>query len=35
MVAADVRLNTNWLDFTILGIYFVVVLGVDGWPSAM
>src|SRR3954471_14488639 len=26
--ASDVRLDTNWLDFAILGVYFVVVLGV-------
>jgi SSS family solute:Na+ symporter len=32
VAAANVRLNTNWLDFTILGIYFVVVLGV-GWVA--
>ncbi|MDX6728478.1 MAG: solute:Na+ symporter, family [Baekduia sp.] len=32
VAAADVRLNTNWLDFTILGIYFVVVLGI-GWVA--
>src|SRR3954465_8913942 len=28
LAAADVRLNTNALDFAILGVYFVVVLGV-------
>src|SRR3954453_21157237 len=28
LAAAEVRLNTNALDFAILGIYFVVVLGV-------
>ncbi|GEC06861.1 sodium:solute symporter [Streptomyces spinoverrucosus] len=27
-LAAELRLPTNWLDYTILGIYFVVVLGV-------
>src|SRR3954452_19043212 len=26
--ASDVRLDTNWLDFLILGVYFLVVLGV-------
>jgi SSS family solute:Na+ symporter len=28
LAASDVRLDTNWLDFAILGVYFVVVLGV-------
>src|SRR4051812_40068073 len=28
LAAADVRLNTNALDFAILGVYFIVVLGV-------
>lgn len=27
-LAAELRLPTNWLDYTILGIYFVVVLGI-------
>jgi len=27
-LAAGLRLPTNWLDYTILGIYFVVVLGI-------
>src|SRR5690606_3286504 len=27
-LAAELRLPTNWLDYTILGIYFLVVLGV-------
>ncbi|WP_171108249.1 MULTISPECIES: sodium:solute symporter family protein [unclassified Streptomyces] len=27
-LAVELRLPTNWLDYTILGIYFVVVLGV-------
>src|SRR4051794_14023279 len=26
--ASDARLDTNWLDFLILGVYFLVVLGV-------
>src|SRR6185312_12543535 len=30
--AADVRLNTNALDYAILGVYFVTVLGV-GWVA--
>src|SRR3954452_24504970 len=28
LAASDVRLDTNALDFAILGVYFVVVLGV-------
>jgi solute:Na+ symporter, SSS family len=32
LAAADVRLNTNALDYAILGVYFVVVLGV-GWVA--
>src|SRR4051812_22878313 len=28
LAASGVRLDTNWLDFSILGVYFVVVLGV-------
>jgi SSS family solute:Na+ symporter len=28
LAASDVRLNTNALDFAILGVYFVVVLGI-------
>ncbi|MFD0070022.1 Na+/galactose cotransporter, partial [Streptomyces sp. NPDC127574] len=28
MLAAELRLPTNALDYTILGIYFVVVLGI-------
>ncbi|CAL9505043.1 hypothetical protein SUDANB6_03527 [Streptomyces sp. enrichment culture] len=27
-LAAELRLPTNWLDYSILGIYFVVVLGI-------
>jgi len=27
-LAAELRLPTNWLDYTILGIYFAVVLGI-------
>ncbi|MGW6904948.1 sodium:solute symporter family protein [Streptomyces sp. NPDC054940] len=27
-LAAELRLPTNWLDYTLLGIYFVVVLGI-------
>ncbi|MGI5369447.1 sodium:solute symporter family protein [Streptomyces iakyrus] len=27
-LSAELRLPTNWLDYTILGIYFVVVLGI-------
>lgn len=27
-LAAGLRLPTNWLDYTILGIYFLVVLGI-------
>lgn len=27
-LAAELRLPTNWLDYTILGIYFLVVLGI-------
>ncbi|MFE0808096.1 sodium:solute symporter family protein [Streptomyces sp. NPDC058848] len=27
-LAAELRLPTNWLDYTILGIYFVAVLGI-------
>src|SRR4051812_23045539 len=27
-LAAELRLPTNWLDYTILAIYFVVVLGI-------
>ncbi|MET9256672.1 sodium:solute symporter family protein [Streptomyces sp. NPDC048182] len=27
-LAAALRLSTNWLDYTLLGIYFVVVLGI-------
>lgn len=27
-MAAELRLPTNWLDYMILGIYFVVVLGI-------
>ena len=32
LAAADVRLNTNALDYAILGVYFVTVLGV-GWVA--
>ncbi|MGW2639423.1 sodium:solute symporter family protein [Streptomyces sp. NPDC001348] len=28
LLAAELRLPTNWLDYTILAIYFVVVLGI-------
>ncbi|MBD9735361.1 sodium:solute symporter family protein [Streptomyces sp. H28] len=28
LLAAELRLPTNWLDYTILGIYFAVVLGI-------
>jgi SSS family solute:Na+ symporter len=28
LAASSVRLDTNWLDFAILGVYFVVVLGI-------